>query len=121
VLLAAIMDAVYTQPKPPAVIFRLKVHSKCIQTSCCPVLQEVLGKIHQTYRIQYLKDVILPRSLDDATYGTLSSLMLFNNVDVVLGLYQDQKFLPAVRHTRVLFLYVAWPAEHAVWHRAPDG
>jgi protein phosphatase-4 regulatory subunit 3 len=59
-------------------------------------LQEVLGKIHQTYRIQYLKDVILPRSLDDATYGTLSSLMLFNNVDVVLGLYQDQKFLPAV-------------------------
>eukprot|EP00882_Tetradesmus_deserticola_P028001 GHRQ01031162.1.p1 GENE.GHRQ01031162.1~~GHRQ01031162.1.p1 ORF type:complete len:462 (+),score=128.54 GHRQ01031162.1:435-1820(+) len=58
--------------------------------------QEVLGKIHQTYRIQYLKDVILPRSLDDATYGTLSSLMLFNNVDVVLGLYQDQKFLPAL-------------------------
>ncbi|WIA20078.1 hypothetical protein OEZ85_005938 [Tetradesmus obliquus] len=58
--------------------------------------QEVLGKIHQTYRIQYLKDVILPRSLDDATYGTLSSLMLFNNVDVVLGLYQDAKFLPAL-------------------------
>eukprot|EP00775_Hariotina_reticulata_P003204 gene3204-3481_t len=56
--------------------------------------QEVLMKIHQTYRIQYLKDVILPRSLDDATYATLSSLMLFNNVDVVLGLYQDTNFLP---------------------------
>lgn len=36
-------------------------------------------------------------SLDDATYATLSSLMLFNNVDVVLGLYQDAAFLPRVR------------------------
>lgn len=35
-------------------------------------------------------------SLDDATYATLSSLMLFNNVDVVLGLYQDAAFLPRV-------------------------
>jgi len=58
-------------------------------------VQEVLMKIHQTYRIQYLKDVILPRSLDDGRADpTLSSLMLFNNVDVVLGLYQDPTFLP---------------------------
>lgn len=61
--------------------------------------QDVLAKIHQTYRIQYLKDVILPRSLDDATYATLSSLMLFNNVDVVLGLYQDAAFLPRLFHS----------------------
>jgi hypothetical protein len=38
----------------------------------------------------------VPCSLDDATYATLSSLMLFNNVDVVLGLYQDAAFLPRV-------------------------
>lgn len=38
-------------------------------------------------------------SLDDATYATLSSLMLFNNVDVVLGLYQDAAFLPRVSPT----------------------
>ncbi|KAF8063085.1 smkA [Scenedesmus sp. PABB004] len=57
---------------------------------------EVVSKIHQTYRITYLKDVILPRSLDDATYATLSSLTLFNNVDVVLGLYADEAFLPAL-------------------------
>jgi protein phosphatase-4 regulatory subunit 3 len=37
--------------------------------------------------------------LDDATYATLSSLMLFNNVDVVLGLYQDAAFLPRVSQT----------------------
>jgi hypothetical protein len=57
---------------------------------------QVAAKIHQTYRIQYLKDVILPRSLDDATYATLASLMLFNNVDVVLGLASDATFLPQV-------------------------
>jgi len=67
-------------------------------------------KIHQTYRIQYLKDVILPRSLDDATYATLSSLMLFNNVDVVLGLYQDTNFLPRVSE------HHAWPS----WNCGPS-
>jgi protein phosphatase-4 regulatory subunit 3 len=29
----------------------------------------------------YLKDVVLPRVLDDATFATLSSLMLFNNIE----------------------------------------
>lgn len=55
---------------------------------------QVLAKIHQTYRIQYLKDVILPRSLDDATYATLSSLALFNNMEVVSSLMADAGFLP---------------------------
>ncbi|EFJ49195.1 hypothetical protein VOLCADRAFT_104409 [Volvox carteri f. nagariensis] len=55
---------------------------------------QILAKIHQTYRIQYLKDVILPRSLDDATYATLSSLALFNNMEVVGALMADASFLP---------------------------
>ncbi|KAG2493475.1 hypothetical protein HYH03_008292 [Edaphochlamys debaryana] len=55
---------------------------------------QILAKIHQTYRIQYLKDVILPRSLDDATYATLSSLALFNNMEVVGALMADAAFLP---------------------------
>lgn len=42
----------------------------------------VRAKIHQTYRIGYLKDVVLARVLDDATFSTLSSLVLFNNVEV---------------------------------------
>ncbi|KAG1672117.1 hypothetical protein FOA52_001704 [Chlamydomonas sp. UWO 241] len=54
----------------------------------------IMAKIHQTYRIQYIKDVILPRSLDDATYTTLSSLALFNNVEVVTALQANAKFLP---------------------------
>ena len=53
----------------------------------------IRAKLHQTYRIGYLKDVILPRVLDDATFGTLTSIMLFNNVEVVLALQQDPAFL----------------------------
>ena len=53
----------------------------------------IRAKIHQTYRIGYLKDVILPRVLDDATFGTLTSIMLFNNVEVVLALQADPTFL----------------------------
>ena len=40
------------------------------------------AKIHQTYRLAYIKDVVLPRVLDDATFATFSSLILFNNVEV---------------------------------------
>lgn len=53
----------------------------------------VKAKIHQTYRIGYVKDTILPHVLDDATFNTLNSLMLFNNVEVVLALFSEQSFL----------------------------
>lgn len=42
----------------------------------------------------YLKDVVLPRALDDATFATLSSLMLFNNMEVLMALHQDRDFFP---------------------------
>jgi len=54
------------------------------------------AKIHQTYRLSYLKDVVLPRALDDATFATLSSLILFNNVEVLMALQADARFLPAL-------------------------
>ena len=38
--------------------------------------------------------MILPRVLDDGTFATLSSLMLFNNVDVLMSLTQDKRFFP---------------------------
>lgn len=47
------------------------------------------AKIHQTYRMGYVKDVILPRVLDDGTMATLSTLMLFNNVDVSTSLVNN--------------------------------
>ena len=32
--------------------------------------------------------------LDDATFATLSSLMLFNNVEVLMSLTKDPRFFP---------------------------
>jgi Component of IIS longevity pathway SMK-1 len=34
------------------------------------------------------------RVLDDATFATLSSLMLFNNVEVLMSLTKDPRFFP---------------------------
>jgi len=53
----------------------------------------ILKKIHHTFRIQYLKDVILPRLLDDLTFATINSLIYFSNVEIVDQLYKDGTFL----------------------------
>nr|XP_024382924.1 serine/threonine-protein phosphatase 4 regulatory subunit 3-like isoform X3 [Physcomitrium patens] len=53
----------------------------------------ILSKIHQTYRIGYIKDVILFRVLDDPTFASLNSIILFNNVSVVTALQSDSAFL----------------------------
>ncbi|KAF4592538.1 suppressor of Mek1 [Ophiocordyceps camponoti-floridani] len=50
-------------------------------------------KIHQTYRLQYLKDVVLARILDDPTFSVLSSLIFFNQVDIVQHLQSNTAFL----------------------------
>lgn len=42
----------------------------------------VLSKIHQTYRVGYLKDVVLPRVLDEATVANLNSIIHSNNAVV---------------------------------------
>lgn len=45
-------------------------------------------------RIGYIKDVILARSLDDAVFAALSSMVMLNNVEVVSCLTEDPVFLP---------------------------
>jgi protein phosphatase-4 regulatory subunit 3 len=60
-----------------------------------PILDPICrAKIMQSYRIAYVKDVMLAKSLDDATYATLSSLQLFSTVEVLLSLQGDKKFFP---------------------------
>ncbi|KOS18060.1 Uncharacterized protein ESCO_003159 [Escovopsis weberi] len=59
-----------------------------------PINDELIQrKIHQTHRLQYLKDVILARILDDPTFSVLNSLIFFNQVDVVQHLHSDPSFL----------------------------
>jgi len=41
------------------------------------------NKIHQTYRLQYLKDVALARTLDEHTFGTINTLICVNNIHII--------------------------------------
>ncbi|KAJ4363671.1 Platinum sensitivity protein [Neocucurbitaria cava] len=50
-------------------------------------------KIHYTYRLQYLKDVVLARILDDPTFSVLNSLIFFHQVDIVQHLQGNGPFL----------------------------
>lgn len=53
----------------------------------------VVSKIHQTYRIGYLKDVVLPRILDDATLASLNTMIHTNNAAVISLLKDDACFI----------------------------
>ncbi|RVD82597.1 uncharacterized protein DFL_007019 [Arthrobotrys flagrans] len=57
---------------------------------------DIKKKIHQTYRLQYLKDVVLARILDDPTFSVLNSLIFFNQVDIVQHLQTNGVFLKAL-------------------------
>ncbi|XP_061975617.1 uncharacterized protein LOC133697211 isoform X1 [Populus nigra] len=53
----------------------------------------VLSKIHQTYRVGYLKDVVLARVLDEGTVANLNSIIHGNNAVVVSLLKDDNTFI----------------------------
>lgn len=55
--------------------------------------EHIRHKIHQTYRLQYLKDVVLARILDDPTFSVLNSLIFFNQVEIVQHLQANSSFL----------------------------
>lgn len=56
---------------------------------------ELLAKIHQTYRVQYIQDVVLPTPsvFEDNMLSTLSSFIFFNKVEIVTLIQEDDKFL----------------------------
>lgn len=54
---------------------------------------EIRRKIHYTYRLLYLKDVVLARILDDPTFSVLNSLIFFHQVDIINFLQSNDKFL----------------------------
>lgn len=55
--------------------------------------EHIRRKIRQTWRLQYLKDVVLARILDDPTFGVLNSLIFFHQVDIVQHLQSNGPFL----------------------------
>ncbi|KAF7970250.1 hypothetical protein HWV62_24502 [Athelia sp. TMB] len=53
-------------------------------------------KIHHTYRLQFMKDVVLARALDDSTFNVLNSCIIFNQIDIINHVQQDVGFLREV-------------------------
>jgi protein phosphatase-4 regulatory subunit 3 len=49
--------------------------------------------VHQTFRMQYMKDVVLPRILDEATFASLNSYIFYSNLKIVNELKKDDEFL----------------------------
>lgn len=57
---------------------------------------ELLAKIHQTHRVQYIQDVVLPAPsvFEDNMLSSLSSFIFFSKVEIVTLIQEDEKFLP---------------------------
>lgn len=57
--------------------------------------QELVNKIHQTYRVQYIQDVILPTPsvFEENMLSTLTSFIFFNKVEIVGMVQDDEQFL----------------------------
>lgn len=55
--------------------------------------EQVRRKIHHTYRLQYLKDVVLARILDDPTFSILNSLIFYYQVDILQHIQSNSAFL----------------------------
>ncbi|XP_042751450.1 uncharacterized protein LOC122194540 [Lactuca sativa] len=51
------------------------------------------SKMHQAYKVSYLKDVVLPRLLDEVTIASLNSIIHSNNRMVVTMLKDDTNFV----------------------------
>lgn len=56
----------------------------------------LLGKIHQTHRLHYLKDIVLARIIEDSTFSMLNSAIYFNEVDIVNDIAQQRELLVEV-------------------------
>ncbi|XP_030626760.1 serine/threonine-protein phosphatase 4 regulatory subunit 3B isoform X1 [Chanos chanos] len=59
---------------------------------------ELRQKIHQTYRVQYIQDIILPTPsvFEENFLSTLTSFIFFNKVEIVSMLQEDERFLTEV-------------------------
>ena len=79
---------------------------------------ELLSKIHQTYRVQYIHDTVLPAptALEENLLSSLASFVFFNKVEIVsmiqVGSFLHSNFFPFVR---VDLLIALNDDHHALW------
>lgn len=93
-LIMDIIGCLEYNPDVPHVHHRHFLREHVVFKEAIPIKDPVvLPKIHQTYRVAYLKDVILPRALDDATVANLNHIIHSNNAIVVSLLKDDSTFI----------------------------
>lgn len=57
--------------------------------------EDIRFKIKQTYRLQFLKDV-LARLLDDSTFSVFTSMIYFNQMSIVIALQNSQEYMASL-------------------------
>lgn len=57
----------------------------------------VVKKVKQNFHLGFLKDVVLPRALDDNTFAALNQLQFYNNVNIISSLTNDARFFDELR------------------------
>ncbi|CAA0829387.1 binding [Striga hermonthica] len=93
-LIMDIMGCLEYDPDVPQADHRNFLKDHVVFKEAIPIKDPVvLSKIHQTYRIGYLKDVILPRALDDGIVANFNSIIHSNNAIVVSLLKDDSTFI----------------------------
>jgi len=77
--------------------YREFLHSTSNFHQPIPIRDETIQrKIHHTYRLQFMKDVVLARALDDSTFNVLNSCIIFNQIDIINHVQNDAGFLREV-------------------------
>ncbi|CAK9138918.1 unnamed protein product [Ilex paraguariensis] len=93
-LIMDVIGCLEYDPDVPHVHHRNFLREHVVFKEAIPIKDPVvLSKIHQTYRVSYLKDVVLPRVLDDATVANLNSIIYANNAHVISLLKDDSTFI----------------------------
>jgi len=52
----------------------------------------LVTKIHQTFRLQYIKDVVLAKILDDGTCATINAMIFYNQIEIIGHIQNDESF-----------------------------
>lgn len=58
--------------------------------------QELEDLIKQTFRAQYLKDVVLVRIIEDPHFNVLNSIIMFNQVEILSSISNDSTFMAMI-------------------------
>ena len=53
----------------------------------------LIARIHETFRLEYIRDVVLARALDDPVVGTLTHLITSNHTETISSFVADPAFI----------------------------